>query len=133
MATGVVINTDGDVLSVRIEPPADIRPAGAGDSPAPAPIVARDAVGRRRIARWVAADPETGLTLLRISPRAVKPIKLASERPALASQVVVIGNPFGLGHTVSRGHIAGLDRALKLRSRQLGGLIQVQVRFASRR
>ena len=37
-----------------------------------------------------------------------------------------MGNPFGLGHTVSRGHIAGLDRALKLGPRQLGGLIQVQ-------
>ena len=37
-----------------------------------------------------------------------------------------MGNPFGLGHTVSRGHIAGLDRALKLGSHQLGGLIQVQ-------
>ena len=71
-------------------------------------------------------DQESGLTLLRISPRVVRPIKVATERPALGSPVVVIGNPFGLGHTVSRGHIAGLDRALKLRSRELGGLIQVQ-------
>ena len=82
--------------------------------------------GRRRIAEWVAANQESGLTLLRISPRTVRPIKAASERPALGSPVVVIGDPFGLGHTVSRGHIAGLDRALKLRSRDIGGLIQVQ-------
>ena len=38
----------------------------------------------------------------------------------------VVGNPFGMGHSVSRGHVAGLDRALELGTRQLGGLIQVQ-------
>jgi S1-C subfamily serine protease len=132
VATGVVINTDGDVLSVRIDRPAGSQPAGPGGPTAtatatvPAPIVARDSAGRRHIAQWIAADQESGLTLLRIPPRVVRPIKVATERPALASQVVVVGNPFGLGHTVSWGHIAGLDRALKLRSRQLGGLIQVQ-------
>ena len=39
--------------------------------------------------------------------------------------MLVIGNPFGLGHSVSRGHVAGLDRRLELGPRQLGGLIQV--------
>ena len=71
-------------------------------------------------------DPETGLTLLRITPRAVRPIQIADSEPTLGSQVFVVGNPLGLGHSVSRGHIAGLDRALKLGSHQLGGLIQVQ-------
>ena len=74
----------------------------------------------------MAADPETGLTLLQIAPRAVRPIQIAAEEPGLGNQVFIVGNPFGLGHSVSRGHIAGLDRALKLGSRQLGGLIQVQ-------
>ncbi len=132
LATGVVINSRGDVLSVRIDPPS------AATSSAPGPIstgsgatghttiVAHDASGRRHLAYWVAADPETGLTLLQIAPRAVRPIQIAAEEPTLGSQVFVIGNPFGLGHSVSRGHIAGLDRALKVGSRQLGGLIQVQ-------
>ena len=31
-----------------------------------------------------------------------------------------------MGHSVSRGHVAGLDRALELGDRQLGGLIQIQ-------
>ena len=132
LATGVVINSRGDVLSIRIDPPS------SATSSAPGPIstgsgtaghttiVAHDASGRRHLAHWVAADPETGLTLLRIAPRAVRPIQIAAEEPTLGSQVFVVGNPFGLGHSVSRGHIAGLDRALKLGSRQLGGLIQVQ-------
>lgn len=128
VATGVVINKDGDVLSVRIDRPTGDRPANSAGptTTAPEPIVARDSVGRCHIARWVAADPESGLTLLRIPPRTLRPIRVASDRPVLGNQVVVIGSPFGLGHTVGRGHIAGLDRALKLRSRQLGGLIQVQ-------
>ena len=132
LATGVVINSRGDVLSVRIDPPS------AATSSAPGPIstgsgatgyttiVAHDASGRRHLAHWVAADPETGLTLLQIAPRAVRPIQIAAEEPTLGGQVFVVGNPFGLGHSVSRGHIAGLDRALKVGSHQLGGLIQVQ-------
>ena len=39
--------------------------------------------------------------------------------------VLVIGNPFGLAQSVSRGFIAGLGRRLELGPRQLGGLIQV--------
>jgi S1-C subfamily serine protease len=121
LATGVVINSSGDVLSVRIDPPSTVlSPSGI------AAILARDAFGRKHAAKWVAGDPESGLTLLRIDPQAVKPIKIAAEGPVLGGQVFVVGNPFGLGHTVSRGHIAGLDRALKLGQRQIGGLIQVQ-------
>src|SRR5271166_1264776 len=132
LATGVVINSRGDVLSVRIDPPSSSTSSAPGlistgsGATGSTTIVAHDASGRRHPAHWVAADPETGLTLLQIAPRAVRPIQIAAEEPTLGSQVFVVGNPFGLGHSVSRGHIAGLDRALKLGSRQLGGLIQVQ-------
>jgi serine protease Do len=134
LATGVVINPRGDVLSVRIDPPLSSSSTSSGSTPsstgagttAPTTIVVHDASGKRHLAHWVAADLETGLTLLQIAPQAVRPIQIADEEPTLGSQVFVVGNPFGLGHTVSRGHIAGLDRALKLGSRQLGGLIQVQ-------
>jgi S1-C subfamily serine protease len=124
VATGVVINSRGDVLSVRIDRP--VASSKLGEATGREVIVARDASGRRHLACWVAADPESGLTLLRISARSVRPIEIAVDPPELGSQVFVVGNPFGLGHTVSRGHIAGLDRALKLGTRQLGGLIQIQ-------
>jgi serine protease Do len=132
LATGVVINSHGDVLSVRIDRPSSATTSSSspgtagGAASAATTIVAHDASGKRYLAHWVAADIETGLTLLQIAPRAVRPIQIAAEEPILGSQVFVVGNPFGLGHSVSRGHIAGLDRALKLGSRQLGGLIQVQ-------
>jgi serine protease Do len=124
VATGVVINNGGEILSVRIDPPPT-RPA-PGTGKTLAPIVARDFLGRRHATQWMAADPETGLTLLRVSPRAVRPIRSADDGPKLGSQVFVVGSPFGMGHSVSRGHVAGLDRALELGTRQLGGLIQVQ-------
>jgi serine protease Do len=129
-AAGVVINLRGEILSVRIDPPpsepADGSPAAGKKGEEVAPIVARDFLGNRHVARWVAADPHTGLTLLRVSPRAVRPIRAAVDGPKLGSQVGVLGNPYGMGHSVNRGHIAGLDWVLELGERQLGGLIQVQ-------
>ena len=121
LATGVVINHRGEVLSVRIDQPPST-PPGISSL-----IVARDFSGRRYSAQWIAADPETGLTLLRVPPKVVRPIQSTSRRPSLGSQICVVGNPFGMGHSVSRGHVAGLDRALELGTRQLGGLIQVEV------
>lgn len=113
-ATGVIINDEGDVLSIRIDRP-----------PAKAPIVARDASGHRLKVHWVAADRETGLTLLRIEGGHPRPIRAAEHAGRLGSEVLVIGNPFGLGHSVSRGAISGLDRRLELGHGPLGGLIQV--------
>jgi serine protease Do len=126
MASGVVINHRGELLSVRIDAPSAGPASGKGKGRKPATIVARDFSGRRHAVHWVAADPETGLTLLRLAPRAVRPIRMAADEPNLGSQVFVVGNPFGMGHSVSRGHVAGLDRTLELGARQLGGLLQVQ-------
>ena len=71
VATGVVINDAGEVLSIRIDPP-----------PSTAPVVARDAWGRRHPAQWLASDAETGLTLLRIKPGAARPIPAAVHEAA---------------------------------------------------
>jgi serine protease Do len=114
VASGVVVGHDGELLSVRIDPPS-----------AAAPIVARVASGRRLPAQWLASDPETGLTLLKIEPGTARPAAPSSKGARLGVPVLVIGNPFGLAQSVSRGFIAGLGRRLELGPRQLGGLIQV--------
>ncbi len=52
-------------------------------------------------ARWIAADPETGLTLLAIEnpPKKLTPVRYASTLPAQAAIVVSIGaDGFELGH-----------------------------------
>jgi S1-C subfamily serine protease len=116
VATGVVIDDLQHVLSVRIDPP-----------PGTAPVVAQDASGHRYPTQWLASDPETGLTLLRMKPGAGRPIAAAPLEPRLGGQALVIGNPFGLSHSVLRGHISGLNRRLELEPKPLGGLIQITV------
>lgn len=120
VASGVVFSEDGDVLSVRIDAP----PISA-DSTTPAPIVARVASGRRLPASWVAADPETGLTVLKIPPGIARPAIPAARGALLGLSVMVIGNPYGLGHSVSRGFVSGLNRRLEIGPRQIGGLFQI--------
>jgi serine protease Do len=74
----------------------------------------------------VAADPETGLTLLRIVADDIRPIRPSARVAVLGAAVFLIGNPYGLAHSVSRGHVAGLGRHVEIGPRPLGGLIQVQ-------
>jgi len=121
VATGVVVSERGDILSVEVDPPP-ARP----DHERPS-IVARDEAGHRHRASWVAADPETGLTLLRVEADDIRPALPASRAPELGSEALMIGNPYGLGHSVGRGFIAGVGRRVKLGPRPLGGLIQVQM------
>ena len=65
LATGVVINARGDVLSVRIDPPSSTPRSGVAGGLAT--IVARDVLGRRHATRWLAIDPDSGLTWLQIA------------------------------------------------------------------
>src|SRR5262245_25511186 len=83
VATGVVVGERGEVLSIRIDAP-----------PASSTIVARDVSGGRHPAQWVAADADTGLTLLRIDPGIARAVRPTSRGPRLGSQVLVVGNPF---------------------------------------
>ncbi len=115
-ASGVVISSEGDVLSVRIDAPS-----------AATPVVATVASGHSLPAEWVAADPETGLTLLKIAPQVARPAVPSPRGAKLGNSVMVIGNPFGFAHSINRGNVAGLNRRLILGPRQLGGLIQVNV------
>ncbi len=136
VATGVVVNDRGDVLAVRVDPPAaPDRPPAPDRDRAPerdrdrdrAPIVARDAAGHRLPALWVAADPDTGLTLLRVEVDAdIRPIRPAACEAALGAEVLIIGTPYGLGHSVGRGHVAGVGRRVEIGPRPVGGLVQVQ-------
>jgi serine protease Do len=118
VATGVVVSDQGDVLSIRVDPPEGHERQS---------ILARDSAGHQHPARWMAADPETGLTLLRVDADDVQPIRPAARAAILGAAVFLIGNPYGLGHSVSRGNVAGLNRRADDGSRPLGGLIQIQV------
>ena len=74
-------------------------------------------------AQFIGADPTTDLAVLRI--RADRLIALPmgnSDDLSVGDYVVAIGNPFGIGQTVTAGIVSALGRGLTPESRQ--GLIQ---------
>jgi serine protease Do len=118
VATGVVFTPGGDVISVRVEP----REGRDRES-----IVARDSWGHEHPARFVAADPETGLTLLKVEAKDIRPIRPTARAALLGAAAFLIGHPYDLGQSVSVGNVAGLNRRVKYGPMTLGGLIHVQV------
>ena len=68
--------------------------------------------GRRAQAALVGSDPETDLAVLRIDLPEVPAIALAESDSARVGDVVLaIGNPFGVGQTVTMGIISALGRS----------------------
>jgi len=70
--------------------------------------------GHQYTAKIVGTDPQTDLALLKITPK--KPLDIAylgdSSKVRVGDWVVVIGNPFGLDHTVTAGIISAKGRRL---------------------
>ncbi len=67
-------------------------------------------------AKVVGIDPDSDLAVLKIDPKAVKlhTLKFAlSEKPAVGQKVLAIGNPFGLGGTLTVGVISSLERDIR--------------------
>jgi serine protease Do/serine protease DegQ len=68
--------------------------------------------GRQLEARVLGSDPETDVALLQIPADGLAALRLGdSDRLAVGDFVVAIGNPFGLGHTVTSGIVSALGRA----------------------
>ena len=67
--------------------------------------------GRKAKAKIIGTDPETDLALLKIELANLPVIVLGSSDAAqVGDQVLAIGNPFGLGQTVSAGIVSALGR-----------------------
>jgi S1-C subfamily serine protease len=68
--------------------------------------------GRQFNAELIGEDPETDVALLKISADNLIALPLAdSDKLRVGDFVVAIGNPFGLGQTVTSGIISGLRRS----------------------
>ncbi len=68
--------------------------------------------GRRLTAEVIGADPQVDLAVIRIPAEGLTGIPLAdSDRLRVGDFVVAIGNPFGLGHTVTSGIVSALGRS----------------------
>ena len=62
-------------------------------------------------ARVVGADPETDLAVIQASGKDLPPARLGnSSQQRVGDVVLAIGNPFGVGKTVTQGIISAMDR-----------------------
>ncbi|MGB5098270.1 MAG: trypsin-like peptidase domain-containing protein [Porticoccaceae bacterium] len=78
-------------------------------------IIVLLADGREAEAQVVGSDPETDLAVLRIALKELSPIPIGSSSQARVGDVVLaIGNPFGLGQSVSQGIVSATGRGLGL-------------------
>ena len=68
--------------------------------------------GREFIAKNLGVDPQSDIALLQIEPEALKAVPLAdSDELRVGDFVVAIGNPFGIGQTVTSGIVSALGRS----------------------
>jgi serine protease Do len=67
-----------------------------------------------KVDKVLGRDPKTDLTLLKVTPKASKPLSAVtfgdSARMRVGDWVLAIGNPFGLNGTVTAGILSGLGR-----------------------
>src|SRR6476619_137124 len=68
--------------------------------------------GRTMKAQFVGSDPDTDVALMRIKANNLTAIPLAdSSRLAVGDFVVAVGNPFGIGQTVTSGIVSAVGRS----------------------
>ena len=99
LGSGVIVNTDGYILTNNhvVEAADEIE------------VVLAD--GRRAPATVVGLDPETDLAVIKVSLDRLPVMVLADVDQARVGDVVLaIGNPFGVGQTVTMGIISALGR-----------------------
>ena len=68
--------------------------------------------GRQLEAKLIGTDPETDVAVIKIPPKNLTAIKYTdSDKLRVGDFVVAIGNPFGLGQTVTSGIVSALGRS----------------------
>lgn len=100
LGSGVIISPDGYILTNNhVVEGADEIDVTLTDS-------------RRARARTIGTDPETDLAILKIELDKLPVIVLGnSDQLAVGDQVLAIGNPFGVGQTVTSGIVSALGRS----------------------
>jgi len=71
--------------------------------------------GKKMLAKVVGIDPETDLAVLRVNAEGLPAIHFGrSESLQVGDPVLAIGNPFGVGQTVTSGIVSALGRGLHI-------------------
>ncbi len=99
LCSGVIVSPEGYILTNNhvIEGAAEIQ------------VTLSDS--RRAMAQVIGADPDTDLAILRINLDRLPVITLGnSDTAQVGDRVLAIGNPFGVGQTVTSGIVSALGR-----------------------
>jgi serine protease DegQ len=100
LGSGVVVSTAGYILTNHhvVEAADEIEVALAD--------------GKKLLAKIVGSDPETDLAVLRVEAKELPAITFgSSENLRVGDVVLAIGNPFGVGQTVTSGIVSALGRS----------------------
>ncbi len=99
LGSGVIIDKDGHILSnYHVTSQANAILVALPD-------------GRKIPAKVVGFDAETDLSVLKISANNLSPVAIGDSRNLQVGDVVLaIGNPFGLGQTVTHGIVSAIGR-----------------------
>jgi serine protease DegQ len=100
LGSGVIVNASGYILTNHhVVAAADEIEVALSD-------------GRKLLAKVVGNDPETDLAVLRVNSESLPAIVFGdSERLRIGDPVLAIGNPFGVGQTVTSGIVSALGRS----------------------
>src|SRR3954469_4467910 len=99
LGSGVIVSTSGYILTNHhVVEAADEIEVGLAD-------------GKKLLAKVIGNDPETDLAVLRVTSENLPSISFgSSETLAVGDVVLAIGNPFGVGQTVTSGIVSALGR-----------------------
>jgi Do/DeqQ family serine protease len=99
LGSGVIVSNTGYILTNHhVVEAADEIEVGLAD-------------GKKLLAKVIGNDPETDLAVLRVTSESLPSISFgSSETLAVGDVVLAIGNPFGVGQTVTSGIVSALGR-----------------------
>ena len=103
LGSGVIISSDGYIITNNhvVENARDIRVTLAGEKEYQAEIIG--------------TDPRTDVALIKVDAKNLPSITVAnSDHLRVGDQVLAIGNPFGVGQTVTMGIVSALGRTIGL-------------------
>jgi len=102
LGSGVIVSSEGYILTAN-HVVQDADPNGVK--------VSLPAGGKEMVARIVGADPATDVAVLKIDAKDLPAIVIAdSDKLEVGDVCLAIGNPFGVGQTVTMGMVSGLGR-----------------------
>ena len=100
LGSGVIVSTDGYILTNN-------HVVHGADT-----IKVTFADGRELVAKVIGTDPQADLAVIKVEAKDLPAITFAdSDKIEVGDRVLAIGNPFGIGQTVTGGMVSALGRA----------------------